>query len=70
MTDAEIERRIQEAEHLIEAGYEDRQNGFLTQDQQMEHSEWVYQVFMSGCPDEAVRAVMEYEIFIITEYWA
>jgi hypothetical protein len=70
MTDAEIEHRIQEAELLVEAGHEDRKNGFMTQDQQMEHSEWVYQVFMAGCPSEAVRAVMEYEVFIITEYWA
>lgn len=66
-TGSEWERRVYEAEILIEAGHEDRKSGKLTHQQQVRHSYWVYEVFMRGCPEEVIRAVQEYETFIINE---
>lgn len=60
-------RKIQEAELLIEAGHEDRKKGAMTLQQQLLHSQWVYAVFMIGCPAEAIEAVQEYEAYIISE---
>lgn len=67
MTDSELESKVQEAEYLIESGHEDRKNGVMSKKDQVRHSQWVYTVFMRDCPMDVIRAVQEYEIFIISE---